>query len=98
MDLEQKIDKIITILTNIETRLDKIEENLNGIKEDNKVVEKDCLKMREHIDFVETLAQVAAFEEATDFVAFEVDFELASVAAKFELYYFVNFALQPSEG
>ncbi len=53
MDLEQKIDKIITILTNIETRLDKIEENLNGIKEDNKVVEQDCLKMREHIDFVE---------------------------------------------
>ena len=46
MDLEQKIDKIINILTNIETRLDKIEENLNGIKEDNKVVEKDCLKMR----------------------------------------------------
>ena len=53
MELEQKLDKIISILTNIEIRLDKIEENIIGIKEDNKVVEKDCLKMREHIDFVE---------------------------------------------
>lgn len=53
MDLEKQLNSIISILRNIETRLDKIEENIIGIKEDNKVVEKDCLKMREHIDFVE---------------------------------------------
>jgi archaellum component FlaC len=53
MDLEKQFNTIISILRNIETRLDKIEENIIGIKEDNKVVEKDCLKMREHIDFVE---------------------------------------------
>lgn len=53
MDLEKQLNTIISILRNIETRLDKIEENIIGIKEDNKVVEKDCLKMREHIDFVE---------------------------------------------
>ena len=53
MELYEQLNKIIIILTNIETRLNKIEENIIGIKEDNKVVENDCLKMREHIDFVE---------------------------------------------
>ena len=53
MELEKQLNTIIMILTNIEKRLDKIEENIIGIKEDNKAVEKDCLKMREHIDFVE---------------------------------------------
>ena len=53
MELEKQLNTIIMILTNIEKRLDKIEENIIGIKEDNKTVEKDCLKMREHIDFVE---------------------------------------------
>jgi hypothetical protein len=53
MELYEQLNKIIMILTNIETRLNKIEENIIGIKEDNKVVENDCLKMREHIDFVE---------------------------------------------
>jgi hypothetical protein len=53
MELDQQLNTIIRILTNIETRLDKIEENIIGIKEDNKAVEKDCSKMREHIDFIE---------------------------------------------
>jgi archaellum component FlaC len=53
MELDKQLNTIIRILTNIETRLDKIEENIIGIKEDNKAVEKDCSKMREHIDFIE---------------------------------------------
>lgn len=53
MDLEKHLHTIITLLTNIEARLDKIEANIIGIKEDNKIVENDCSKMREHIDFVE---------------------------------------------
>ena len=46
MDIEGKLTFIINKLTNIEDRLISIEEN-------NKIVEKDCVKMREHIDFIE---------------------------------------------
>jgi archaellum component FlaC len=53
MDLNNQLATIINILTNIESRLTNIEENIVSMKEDNKAVEKDCCKMREHIDFIE---------------------------------------------
>ena len=51
--MEKQLSTIIDILSNIEERLDKIESNIIVLNEGTKVVEKDCSKMREHIDFVE---------------------------------------------
>ena len=44
---------IIDMLKNIEERLSNVEKLVASIIEKNKTVEKDCSKMREHIDFIE---------------------------------------------
>lgn len=54
METGPKLDKIIDMLTNIEARLDRMEDSIKDIRENNKILEKDCSKMSKHVDFVET--------------------------------------------
>ena len=51
---EPKLDKIIEMLTNIEARLDRMEDSIKDIRENNKSVQTDCSKMSKHVDFIET--------------------------------------------
>jgi len=53
METEPKLDKIIVMLTTIEARLDRMEDSIKDIRENNKSVQTDCSKMRDHISFVE---------------------------------------------
>ena len=48
-----KIDVIIDMLKNIEERLSNIEKKISNVIDNNKTVEEDCSKMRQHIDFIE---------------------------------------------
>jgi len=48
-----KQDLIIDMLKSIEERLNNIEKLVGIIVENNKHVEEDCSKMRQHIDFIE---------------------------------------------
>lgn len=53
MESDPNLDKIIDMLTTIEARLDRMEDSIKDICENNKSVQTDCSKMREHIVFVE---------------------------------------------
>jgi hypothetical protein len=46
-------DKLIKIMTRLEERLANIEILIGIIVRNNKIVEEDCSKMRQHIDFIE---------------------------------------------
>lgn len=46
-------DKIIKILATMEERLANIERLIGIVVKNNKIVEEDCSKMRQHIDFIE---------------------------------------------
>lgn len=49
-----KLDLIIDMIQSIEQRITKIEISIANIDEKNTGVEKDCSKMRDHIQFIET--------------------------------------------
>ena len=53
-----KLDLIIQLLHSIEDRITKIETHIAQIDETNTGVEKDCSKMRDHIQFIETTYDV----------------------------------------
>jgi hypothetical protein len=46
-------DKLIKIMTRLEERLTNIETIIGIVVKNNKIVEEDCSKMRQHIDFIE---------------------------------------------
>ena len=46
-------DKLIKIMTRLEERLANIEILIGIVVRNNKIVEEDCSKMRQHIDFIE---------------------------------------------
>lgn len=51
---DPKLDKIIDMLTNIETRLDRMEDSIQDMRDNNNSVQKDCIKMSKHVDFIES--------------------------------------------
>lgn len=52
-DRMDKLDLIIEMLKSIEERLSTLEKTMKDGMEKNKIVEENCSKMREHIDFIE---------------------------------------------
>ena len=52
-DTDCNDDKLIKIMTRLEERLANIETIIGIVVKNNKIVEEDCSKMRQHIDFIE---------------------------------------------
>ena len=52
-DTDCNDDKLIKIMTRLEERLANIETIICIVVKNNKIVEEDCSKMRQHIDFIE---------------------------------------------
>lgn len=46
-------NEILEELKKINTKIDSLEDKINLLLENNKNIENDCSKMKEHIDFVE---------------------------------------------
>jgi hypothetical protein len=51
--MDNNSDKLIEIITRLEERLANIEILIGIVVRNNKIVEEDCSKMRQHIDFIE---------------------------------------------
>jgi hypothetical protein len=51
--MDNNSDKLIEIMTRLEERLANIEILIGIVVKNNKIVEEDCSKMRQHIDFIE---------------------------------------------
>ena len=51
--MDDKLDNIIFLLKNIESKIDSIDNRLYAIEINMKNVNNDCSKMSEHIEFVE---------------------------------------------
>ena len=54
----EKIDIIIDLLHNLESSLNTIELRLDRIEENGKSVEKNCVKMSDHIAFIENTYEI----------------------------------------
>ena len=52
------LEKTIELLEEIKNRLVRIEADIQLLKEENKIVSQNCLKMGTHIDFVEKTYEV----------------------------------------
>jgi len=75
-----KLDKIIDMLTNIEARLDQMEDSIKDIRENNKSVQTDCSKMREHIVFVEK--SYAAVRTPLSYIKQHVEYMMGKTSAQ----------------
>jgi uncharacterized protein Yka (UPF0111/DUF47 family) len=52
MNQDEDVQQIVNKITQIENKIDKLETKLNKILE---LLEKDCKKMTDHIDFIENV-------------------------------------------
>jgi hypothetical protein len=77
---DPKLDKIIDMLTNIEARLERMEYSIKDIRENNKIMVKDCSKMSKHVDFVETT--YCAVRTPLSYIKHHVEYMLGKTSAK----------------
>ena len=77
---EPKLDKIIEMLTIIEARLDRMEDSIKDIRENNKTMQKDCSKMCKHVDFVETT--YSAVRTPLSYIKHHVEYMMGKTSAK----------------
>jgi archaellum component FlaC len=80
METDPKLDKIIDMLTNIEDRLDRMEDIIKDIRENNKSVVKDCNKMSKHVDFIEK--SYSAVRTPLSYIKQHVEYMLGKTSAQ----------------
>ena len=52
------MEKLLEILEEINERLAKIESNINCLRDETKGIQKNCVKMAHHVDFVQDTYEV----------------------------------------
>ena len=80
METDPKLDKIIDMLTTIEARLDRMEDSIKDIRENNKSVQTDCSKMSKHVDFIETTS--SSVRTPLSYIKQHVEYMMGKTTAK----------------